>query len=256
MAQVQEDLLPFLAVGRVKDAAVVAVHSTMAERSKDGCMDVFKKLLGVASKKLKADEKTKLSWEGNLLLVWVDQQADFLYMAMSASPKYPERLAYQLLSELDPQVSEVAGIQDADRVELETHGKKFAQLLKNLADKYQDASYFPQLGAIFGLTITDVGAEDSMNDSASQVDERLDRMLAQKRVGIYICMGVVVIALIAVLLAVFIPETASEVQPERFYDDDMVAMPSLYREVLASPDVHYVDDSLFIDDDDVWQLDS
>merc|ERR1711920_1139103 len=84
----------------------------------------------------------------------------------------------------------------------EMHTLNFEAVIKNLGERYQDTSEFPQLGAIFGFG----QKEESMQEVDSHDDEKTERMLAQKRIGIYVCMGVVLVALTVVLLAIFVPE--------------------------------------------------
>merc|ERR1719203_290925 len=104
--------LPFLAVGRVKDAVTLASYSdTETVQQREQTEDIFKKLLSAARQKLKPGQRTRLQWNDGSVCCLMDQQGALLYCVVTSFMEYPERFAYQLLQELMAAAQQVENIQ-------------------------------------------------------------------------------------------------------------------------------------------------
>lgn len=93
-------MLPYLAVGRVKDNTVLAqciIPNPTAEQEKTE--DVFRMLLAASEFRLVPGERTRLMWDDGCICAFLDQ-GNFLYCVVTAHFSYPEKLAYMLLADL------------------------------------------------------------------------------------------------------------------------------------------------------------
>mmetsp|Transcript_147012 Transcript_147012/g.259176 ORF Transcript_147012/g.259176 Transcript_147012/m.259176 type:complete len:226 (+) Transcript_147012:61-738(+) len=134
--------LPFLAVGRVKDATTLASFSdTETVQQKEQTEEIFKKLLAAARQKLKPGQRTRLQWNDGSVCCLMDQQGLLLYCVVTSFMEYPERFAYQLLQELLGSVQELAGTETAPENGLtqSLHPRMHELLLK-----YEDPGNFDQ----------------------------------------------------------------------------------------------------------------
>lgn len=132
--------LPFLAVGRVKDAVTLASYSdTETVQQKEQTEDIFKKLLSAARQKLKPGQRTRLQWNDGSVCCLMDQQGHLLYCVVTSFMEYPERFAYQLLQEKMKEVQSLGPIDDVPENGLnEALQKKMQELLA----KYEDPGNF------------------------------------------------------------------------------------------------------------------
>merc|ERR1719149_159038 len=134
--------LPFLAVGRVRDAMTLASYSdTETVQQRDQTEEIFKKLLAAARQKLKPGQRTRLQWNDGSVCCLMDQQGTMLYCVVTSFMEYPERFAYQLLQELMGSVQQQGGADDcAENGLLEGLKQKMMDLLQ----KYEDPGNFDQ----------------------------------------------------------------------------------------------------------------
>merc|ERR1712242_594435 len=99
-------MLPFLAVGRVKDATVLASYVNTDLDSEGRTMETFKTLLKAAANKLSPGQRTRLQWNDGSVCCLMDSKGENLYCVVTSLLTYPERLAYQLLYDLVAQASQ------------------------------------------------------------------------------------------------------------------------------------------------------
>jgi len=134
--------LPFLAVGRVKDATTLASHSdTETVQQREQTEEIFKKLLAAARQKLKPGQRTRLQWNDGSVCCLMDQQGTLLYCVVTSFMEYPERFAYQLLQELMGAVQKLGSADDASENGLTDALQKNMQ---ELLEKYEDPGNFDQ----------------------------------------------------------------------------------------------------------------
>jgi len=134
-------MLPFLAVGRVKDATMLACHINTESDAEDKTMDVFKKLLAAAASKLSAGQRTRLQWNDGSVCCLMDSKGENLYCVVTSLLTYPERLAYQLLYDLVAQASTEPDLATAEENSL---NDRLGPKMKDLVTYYEDAKNFPQ----------------------------------------------------------------------------------------------------------------
>lgn len=134
--------LPFLAVGRVKDAVTLASFSdTETAQQREQTEEIFKKLLAAARQKLKPGQRTRLQWNDGSVCCLMDQQGSLLYCVVTSFMEYPERFAYQLLQELMGAVSQQGSVEDVAENGLTAVLKPKMQ---ELLEKYEDPANFDQ----------------------------------------------------------------------------------------------------------------
>lgn len=89
--------LPFLAVGRLHDAKILlSVGARSLETEK-----IFGKLLEAATLKMQPGKRVRLQWRKGTVCCALDERGEILYCVVTKDESYPERLAFQLLSELN-----------------------------------------------------------------------------------------------------------------------------------------------------------
>jgi len=140
MACLDGQQLPFLAVGRVRDAATLAFCKTTEDLD---VLPIFQKLLGAAARKLSPGHRLRLQWNEGSVCCTMDTQGAYLYCLVTADVSYPEPLAQQLLGDLQREVSkEPAEVLDAlPELGLDARlGAKLAELIAH----YELPDNFPQ----------------------------------------------------------------------------------------------------------------
>lgn len=133
--------LPFVAVGRVKDCATLAQYAESAEVVQEAG-DVFKKLLLTAQTKLAGGQRTRLQWKDGSVCCLMDRQGTILFCVVTSLLAYPERLAYQLLSDLAESVMQMESLSSAAELKMNDMLRgRFRELIAT----YEDPNNFPQL---------------------------------------------------------------------------------------------------------------
>lgn len=107
--------LPFLAIGRVGKPGHPAVTLATfdcadSDDQRARVQEIFKKLLTAAAKKLVAGQKTRLQWNEGSVCCMRDSTGNLLYCLVTANMDYPERFAYQCMTDLNQQLT---GMTDA-----------------------------------------------------------------------------------------------------------------------------------------------
>jgi len=134
--------LPFIAVGRVREAITLAhmIVSDSAEQ-REQVEGIFTKLLKAAKHKLNPGERTRLHWKGGSVVCLMDPRGVMLYCVITASVDYPEKLVYALLQEFMASVSALECALESD-----SHGLQDAlsDKMEELLAKYEDEEAFQQ----------------------------------------------------------------------------------------------------------------
>jgi len=145
------NMLPFLAVGRVKDAVTLSHYINTETYAEEQTMDIFKKLLLASSSKLSAGQRTSLQWNDGRVCCLMDSKGENLYCVVTSLLTYPERLAYQLLFDLVAQAS-----QEPDLATAPEHGlnDRFQLKMKDMVLCYEE-KYQPQPGTAAAESDTD-----------------------------------------------------------------------------------------------------
>lgn len=183
--------LPFLAVGRVKDGVTLAYSiGTDSKEQQEQTQEVFRKLLKVSATKLTSGQRTRLQWNDGSVCCLMDQQGSLLYCVVTATLNYPERLAYQLLYELEKKVKSIEGIDDASEHSLNL---QLEDDMRNLVMQYEDPKSFPQL-ASSAITSGDAGRG---NPNVQPYDDTREMQEGNSR-KVKMIIGVAVVILIIV----------------------------------------------------------
>eukprot|EP00930_Biecheleria_cincta_P000572 TRINITY_DN10127_c0_g1_i1.p1 TRINITY_DN10127_c0_g1~~TRINITY_DN10127_c0_g1_i1.p1 ORF type:complete len:225 (+),score=37.42 TRINITY_DN10127_c0_g1_i1:171-845(+) len=182
--------LPFLAVGRVKDGVTLAYSiGTDIKEQQEQTQDVFRKLLKVSATKLSPGQRTRLQWNDGSVCCVMDQQGYLLYCVVTATLNYPERLAYQLLYDLEKKVKSIKGIDDASENSL---NEPLEDSMRSLVTQYEDPKGFPQLAS--AISTGDAGRANHVvqpYDEAREIQEGNSR-----KVKMIIAVSVIVFIII------------------------------------------------------------
>jgi len=116
--------------------------NTDTPESQQATMDVFTKLLAAAASKLSAGQRTRLQWNDGSVCCLMDPKGELLYCVVTSLLTYPERLAYQLLYDLQAQTTQLEA--DLDGIQEDGLMGKLEPKMKDLVKYYEDSSNFPQ----------------------------------------------------------------------------------------------------------------
>mmetsp|Transcript_83077 Transcript_83077/g.185439 ORF Transcript_83077/g.185439 Transcript_83077/m.185439 type:complete len:197 (-) Transcript_83077:195-785(-) len=149
-----DNALPFLAVGRVKDAVTLAYYYSGSGEQEEQTRDVFRKLLQAASAKLTKGQRTRLQWNDGSVCCLMDDQGALLYCLVTSLLTYPEMLAYQLLYDLRAKVMQ---LQELETSPADSFNSALRPIMRDLVTRYEDPGNFPQLhAAVAGAKTRDV----------------------------------------------------------------------------------------------------
>mmetsp|Transcript_55037 Transcript_55037/g.131159 ORF Transcript_55037/g.131159 Transcript_55037/m.131159 type:complete len:241 (-) Transcript_55037:8-730(-) len=133
-----EAKLPFVAVGRLTDNGVVACYSPCSSHQE--FQDLFEKVLKAAPEKLSPGGKIKLQWSTGGVCCYMDPEGKLLYCLVTALLTYPERLAFQLLSDL--RASIVQGEASQTLTVASGSCPELVPRMKELISHYEDPANF------------------------------------------------------------------------------------------------------------------
>lgn len=133
--------LPFVAVGRVKDCATLAQYGEENSVVQEAG-GIFKKLLLTAQTKLASGQRTRLQWKDGSVCCLMDKQGAILFCVVTSLLAYPERLAYQFLSDLAESVKQMDGLSSMAENKL---NDALRVRMRELIATYEDPNNFPQL---------------------------------------------------------------------------------------------------------------
>lgn len=105
--------LPFVAVGRVRDSAVLAswLSNDVPKEHEREALQMFQQVLQASARKLSAGERARLTWNQGSICCMMDQTAAYLYCVQTSTLAYPERSAYQFLYDLVMEVQPTPGLE-------------------------------------------------------------------------------------------------------------------------------------------------
>eukprot|EP00927_Polykrikos_kofoidii_P075656 TRINITY_DN72027_c0_g1_i1.p1 TRINITY_DN72027_c0_g1~~TRINITY_DN72027_c0_g1_i1.p1 ORF type:complete len:192 (-),score=31.36 TRINITY_DN72027_c0_g1_i1:53-628(-) len=128
--------LPFLAVGRVKDATSIASFSYIEDSTlRANTEDIFKKLLVAAPSKLVPSQRTRLQWKEGCVCCLMDSKGAYLYFVVNSFMEYPEQCSYQLLQEFMGFVQLTPNLENAPS---DTLTQELRPKMEALMKKYED----------------------------------------------------------------------------------------------------------------------
>lgn len=134
--------LPFMAVGRVKDACPLASCNLIGiDEQRKKTEDIFRKLLTAAKQKLKPGQRTRLQWNDGSVCCLMDNQGEYLYCVVNSFMEYPESCAYKLLTDFSVEVKKQPGLTEV------AEGGLTATLqpkMKELMNKYENPAVMDQ----------------------------------------------------------------------------------------------------------------
>ncbi|CAD7932034.1 unnamed protein product [Amoebophrya sp. A25] len=87
-------MLPYVSFGRVSDYSILAACGD----STPECDAIFSKLLQAAKWKMAPGKRLRLQWSAGAVCCLLDGRGEILYILVTATVEYPERLAFQLLN--------------------------------------------------------------------------------------------------------------------------------------------------------------
>jgi len=195
--------LPFLAVGKVKGAVRLAyyLNTDTTTDSQQATMDVFTKLLAAAASKLSPGQRTRLQWNDGSVCCLMDPKGELLYCVVTSLLTYPERLAYQMLYDLQAYIQQDGDVEDKREDELQ---QRLEPKMKELVKYYEDSSNFPQ----FALGMSR-DSSASIHSAASVPPETNNSGRNVK-----IIVGLLVVVAIAVGIFLFINQSSQAVATE------------------------------------------
>jgi len=167
--------LPFLAIGRVgRPAAPALTLATYdcadSEDQRQRVRDIFKKLLTAAQKKLTPGQKTRLQWNEGSVCCMRDNGGTLLYCVVTASMDYPERYAYQLLSDLNQHVLQMPEAYEPNLLENCLHAV-LQTPMSELVEKYEN-HHSPALEAAMSkVIVTKQRMQSGINQMAANREE-------------------------------------------------------------------------------------
>lgn len=188
-----DKMLPFLAVGRVKDNVTLAFYiATDTEEQREQTKDVFRKLLAAASSKLQAGQRTRLQWNDGSVCCLMDQQGALLYCVVTSLLTYPERLAYQLLYDLVVAVQQLSGLETAAEHAL---NDQLQPRMRELILQYEDPKNFPQMQMALGA-----GGRESGLGPMTQDAVQANANARNRKYLVYCLLSLVILAVIIVVI--------------------------------------------------------
>lgn len=101
--------LPFVGVGRVADAVILATwHAVPGEGKAD--REMFQKLVVASQKKLRPGQRTRLmQQQGGAVSCMLDARGELVVCVTTSTMDYPEKMAFGLLQELLAHIYELLG---------------------------------------------------------------------------------------------------------------------------------------------------
>eukprot|EP00927_Polykrikos_kofoidii_P026266 TRINITY_DN23420_c0_g1_i1.p1 TRINITY_DN23420_c0_g1~~TRINITY_DN23420_c0_g1_i1.p1 ORF type:complete len:246 (-),score=55.36 TRINITY_DN23420_c0_g1_i1:163-900(-) len=165
----KEKAVTFLAVGRVADGCCLATcnNDGVPEKQYNDAIQVFKKLLTAAKAKLKPGYRMRLAYGEGSITCLVDARGEFLFCVVTANQEYPEKFAYQLLSEFQGTVREI----DENKLDEAKEGGLMealgAKMLKTL-HKYEDPANFDMFIKVMSKIST---VKSTMQDNIARAQE-------------------------------------------------------------------------------------
>lgn len=137
----------FLGFGRVKDGVILATWAHQELEGRNHTEETFTKILHAAKVRLAPGQRQRLMWENSTVSIMLNQPAgDIMYGIVSSSFEYPERLAYQCLTELAQHVETEYG---ADLNAYPPQGLRVCEAtMGRLAGKYQDPASFDKIARL------------------------------------------------------------------------------------------------------------
>jgi len=162
----EDRALPFLAVGRLRDQTILATFCEMI-RGQAQTEDIFKKLLEASKAKLSPGQRQRLQWGNGSVCCLLDMQGESLYCLITAQMEYPERLAYELLQELNQYVYHNHGA-ELSTAEQYSLNKTLKPYMEKLIRKYEDPKSFDRISTLLAKTNV---VKNVMQDSVRKVVE-------------------------------------------------------------------------------------
>mmetsp|Transcript_55849 Transcript_55849/g.86797 ORF Transcript_55849/g.86797 Transcript_55849/m.86797 type:complete len:205 (-) Transcript_55849:110-724(-) len=193
--------LPFVAVGRLQDFVILAHYTAVEDAEKNrSTKEVFTKFLKAASKKLGKGQRTRLQWNEGSVCCMLDNRGKLLYCVVTSLLTYPEKLAHQLLCELNMSVLQLDGIEAATE---NSFDEELRPRMKELVSQYQDPKNFPQLS--YGIERkTSLDVEENLNaplnstrSSTGRARRRSPLWSKKAAVAVAAALGCIVITFVA-----------------------------------------------------------
>lgn len=198
------NMLAFLAVGRLKDSALLA-HYIAANPTKqqENTKVIFKQLLDTSSGKLRPGEFKQLQWGHGSVCILMDQDCKRLYCLVTAHVSYPDALAKRLLADLMKSVTEEKVDFDLDAIAENALNPRVAAHMYDLIAYYEDAENFPQyeVGALGIEPVGDLEDEQEDDNHAQALQEPPRKCSRRLVVFLFaLVMGVLLILLLVSVL--------------------------------------------------------
>lgn len=170
--------LPFLALGRVGKQGVPAVTLATydcadSEDQRMRVQEIFKKLLAAGQKKLTAGQKTRLQWNEGSVCCMRDNGGTLLYCLITANMDYPERFAYQLLTDLHQHVLGVTEAFQPDAVEYSLH-EALQGPMRDLVKRYENPNSPELEAAMSKIIVTKQRMQSGINQMGANRQEVSD----------------------------------------------------------------------------------
>jgi len=162
MENEEDATIPFVAFGRVPDATVLCVYCEIPKEQAQ-LEQTFVRVLRASREKLAPGERERLSWGEGAVYCQMDQSGDIMYYLMTSSMRYPERMSYGMLGELEEYVERTHGalLRHCPPYSLVgACGKRIGQFVQ----KYENPESFDRISRLLKKT----GAARSVVDDSIQ----------------------------------------------------------------------------------------
>jgi len=151
-----ETPLPFLTIGRLHDQKILASVGDQSEVT----ITTFVKLLEASRYKLAPGKRLRLAWGEGSVCCQLDERGEILYSLVTASLDYPERLAFQLLNELQDSVRQRLSPEEVTNMTSLPHESVIISKMQDLLANYRDPRRADKLADLYTKTRLVKGATE------------------------------------------------------------------------------------------------
>lgn len=159
------DNVQFVCFGRTTDNIMLHTWSADAQgpAPHDQRMGTVKKLLQASKKRMTAGQRQKLAWENNQVYCMLDPgDGTICYVVITTGTEYPERLAYQLLTDLMQYAERFYAQELVHETKPDGLGADLATYTATLARKYDDPDEFDKIQKAIAKT---AAIKQAMNEN-------------------------------------------------------------------------------------------
>ncbi|KAH0476339.1 MAG: hypothetical protein KVP17_003544 [Porospora cf. gigantea B] len=223
--------LSFIGVGRVRDHLLIASQfDRMLSSEKSEIEEAFTGHLSAASGRITPGGRDKRPFKDGTFFLLADRELQFLYGVLVSNKTYPERVAYQVLQEVQQAIRRADDCPTLNSIDRHNGLTRYIrQDLRQCMEKYDNAAAVDKTSEVAGkvdnvkgvmteninkvmathANLQDLeGKTDQMHENAEMFGKNageLKRLMYRRKMKITIIIVILVIAaIIAILCAIFI----------------------------------------------------